>query len=360
MKKSLLALAVLGAFAGAASAQSSVTLYGLVDIGFQRIDPKADGVATTTGINSGIQSGSRFGFRGSEDLGGGLRAVFQLEAGVNPDDGTLGQPVSTTPIRQERIFGRWAWAGLAGGFGEVRLGRQWALGFEMFGNIDPFGTGFGDAGMQATFASANALRPDNMFMYRSPSLGGFRLNAGYSFNVAGGEAAGSSNNTRLTTVGAQYGAGPVLVVATYEIVKPPTATSTRDQTHLQLGATFDAKVVKVHAAYGQEEDQVAAGPRRFGTTGINNDAKSWLVGFTVPVGSLSLIASYQNRDADTNSCATTPTGTGVCDGRVIAGGFTYPLSRRTNFYGYYSDADADNVTNANDRKEMALGIRHTF
>jgi predicted porin len=358
MKKSLLALAVLGAFAGAASAQSSVTLYGLLDIGMLRIDPKAAGAAATTGVATGIQSGPRFGFRGSEDLGGGLRAIYQLENGFSVDDGTLGQG--------GRIFGRWAWAGLAGSWGEVRLGRQWAFGFEMMGSIDPWATGFNDAGIQSVMSTANAVRPDNMIAYRSANLSGFRFNLGYSFQTNGAEAAGSSNNNRFITAGASYSAGPLMVVGTYEMYKPAATTaisSPDDAKYLQLGATYDFKVAKISAAYAQEEAIYASGPtslqpRRFalpttlpaGVTGPQ-DATAWQVGVTVPVGSLSLIGSWAQRNFDNER---------LNDGRVYAVGFTYPLSRRTNFYGYYSDADQKNVTAANDRKEMAVGIRHSF
>ncbi len=366
MKKSLLALAVLGAFAGAASAQSSVTLYGLVDIGIQRVDPKAANTASTTGIAAGNQSGNRFGLRGSEDLGGGLRAVYQLENGFNLDDGTLAQG--------GRIFGRWAWAGLAGSWGEVRLGRQWALGFEMFGSIDPWSTGFNDAGIQSVMSVANAVRPDNMVMYRSPNLSGFRFNLGYSFQMAlsqgngaaVADAAGSGKNNRFTTLGAQYGAGPLLVMATYDIYKPASTEAIGnpvDAKYLQIGGTYDFKVAKISAAYAIEEGIYASGPsslqpRRFalpatlptGVTGAQ-DASAWQVGVTIPVFSFNLIGSWAQRDFDAAA---------LNDGRVYAVGFTYPLSRRTNFYGYYSDADQKKVTEGNDRKEMTLGIRHSF
>ena len=115
MKKSLLALAVLGAFAGAASAQTNVTVYGLVDAGIQRTD--TDNSGARWGLDSGLQSGNRLGFKGSEDLGGGLSAIFTLESGFNLDDGTQAQG--------GRLFGRQAWVGLNGGFGTVKFGRQY-------------------------------------------------------------------------------------------------------------------------------------------------------------------------------------------------------------------------------------------
>ncbi|MCA3216106.1 MAG: porin [Burkholderiales bacterium] len=377
MKKSLLALAVLGAFAGAASAQSSVTLYGLLDIGMIRIDPKntsAPGAANcggpiqmpascsaTTGIATGIQSGPRFGLRGSEDLGGGLRAVYQLENGFSVDDGTLGQG--------GRIFGRWAWAGLAGSWGEVRLGRQWAFGFEMMGSIDPWATGFNDAGIQSVMSTANAVRPDNMIAYRSANLSGVRFNLGYSWQTSGAEVAESSKNNRFITAGASYSAGPLMVVGTYEIYRPALTSSIvspDDAKYLQLGATYAFKVAKISAAYAIEEAIYASGPsspsslqpRRFalpttlpkGVTGPQ-DATAWQVGVTVPVGSLNLIGSWAQRDFDAAA---------LNDGRVYAVGFTYPLSRRTNFYGYYSDASHKDILSGDDRKEMAVGIRHSF
>jgi general bacterial porin, GBP family len=347
MKKSLLALAVLSAVAGVASAQSSVTLYGLVDIGLGRLDPKAAGVANTTGVVSGIQSGSRVGLRGSEDLGGGLKAIFNLEHGFSADDGTQGQG---------RMWGRWAWAGVEGSFGQVRLGRQWAAGFELFGAVDPWGTGFNDAGSQSVFASANAIRVNNALVYRSPIVGGFGAVVGYSFNPLGQEVPGSSDlNNRTWTAGFRFGAGPFLGVATYERV----AFAAADQQHIQLGATFDAKVVKVHAMFGQEKDQQALGPRLFGLTGVGNDATSWMAGVTVPLGSANLIASYANRDVD-NPVTTGPLAGQRTDGRVIALGGTYSLSRRTNTYLMYSDSDAKGVINAWDRKELVAGVRHTF
>ncbi|WP_194722578.1 porin, partial [Noviherbaspirillum malthae] len=130
MKKSLIALAVLGTVAGASFAQTNVTVYGVADAGLARID---NGRVNTTALQSGQQSGSRIGFRGTEDLGGGLSAIFTLENGFNIDDGTLGQG--------GRLFGRQAFVGLQGGFGAVKLGRQYNPIRTAVENIDPFGLG---------------------------------------------------------------------------------------------------------------------------------------------------------------------------------------------------------------------------
>lgn len=106
--------------------------------------------------------------------------------------------------------------------------------------------------------------------------------------------------------------------------------------------------------FGQDKDQRVFGPRLFGLAGVGNDATNWMAGVTVPIGPAAIIASYASRDADTNTATT-------LDGRVIAVGGTYSLSRRTNTYLMYSDAASKNVPdNANDRKELIVGLRHQF
>src|ERR1700688_4160657 len=129
MKKTLLALAVLGASAGVASAQqSNVTIYGIVDAG---VAYKNDGnpAGNTLSLESGQQNSSRLGFKGTEDLGGGLSAIFTLENGFNVDNGTLGNT--------SRLFGRQAWVSLNGGFGSAKLGRQEAALYYALSEADP-------------------------------------------------------------------------------------------------------------------------------------------------------------------------------------------------------------------------------
>lgn len=126
MKKALLALAVLGAFTGTASAQTNVTIYGLLDAGIRYRDNGAADNNTTWGVDSGQASSSRLGLRGTKDLGSSLSAIFTLESGLNLDDGTLGQGIAgsaNTPA-MTRLFGRQAFVGLAGNFGAVKFGRQ--------------------------------------------------------------------------------------------------------------------------------------------------------------------------------------------------------------------------------------------
>jgi len=355
MKKTLLALAVLGAFAGVASAQSSVTLYGIIDMNLQRNDPKAPGQAATTGVNSGHQSGSRFGLRGSEDIGGGWSAVFTLEGGYSGDTGASGQG--------GLLFGRQVWAGLRSNtVGTIAAGRfaifsSGTGSFDMFGFVDPFLTGFGTAGMQNTFSSANATRINNSILWQSPNWGGFRAGVGYSFQPIGSENAGSGNNNPVLFTGLSFGTGPFMAAVTYDRVAPTDAQKAggfnSDQTHIQVGGTFDLKVVKLHAGYAKEDNQFA-----LSTVGTTNgaDATSWLAGFTVPIGNANLLGSYQKRNGKA-------LGTYEADRTVWAIGGTYNLSRRTNLYLSYADSDGKNTLNNNnafDKKETTLGVRHVF
>src|SRR5699024_5057596 len=142
MKKTLLAAALAVGFVGAAQAETSVTLYGIIDtgVGYQRVKDSDGNKATKTGIYDGTshgQAGSRWGLKGTEDLGNGLRAEFMLESGINVTTGHHQQG--------DRLFGRQAWLGLAGdSWGALRFGRQHNVGTDfMLGMVDPFGGGFG-------------------------------------------------------------------------------------------------------------------------------------------------------------------------------------------------------------------------
>jgi general bacterial porin, GBP family len=380
MKKSLIALAVLGAFSGAALAQSNVTLYGILDVNWQRIDP--DVGDSQSGINGGHQSGNRFGLRGSEALGGGWNAIFTIEGGFNIDTGTSAQasaacggapvppPGSLNPCggaTQSRLFSRQAWLGLQSGFGSLVAGRISALSsgtgsFDMFGSVDPFLTGFGDSNLGRAFSSANALRLDNSVLYKSPTFAGFTVGASYSFNASGPEVAGSGNNVDVIGLAGSWGAGPFYAAVTYDIFDIPGAPD--DQTHLQLGGTFDFKIVKLHAGYAIEDDTrvfSTVGNPLLPSTADAPDADAWMAGITFRLFGGELLASYMDRDGDPVTVSP-----GVVDERDFTTwsiGYTYPLSRRTNLYANYSDTDGENTLNNSivwDRKMITLGMRHLF
>ena len=185
MKKSLLALAVLGTFAGVASAQSSVTLFGIVDVGLRNVKNGSNPdlwTQSTDGLNS-----SRLGFRGVEDLGGGLSAGFWLEAGLAADTGNMGGGIGiAAPTNgSANIFNRRATVSLMGNWGEIRLGRDYTPGFWNTTIFDPFGTNGvgsflnmttaagGPLGVPVAGANTSYVRANNTFGYFLPSnLGG--------------------------------------------------------------------------------------------------------------------------------------------------------------------------------------------
>ncbi|HKO68398.1 MAG TPA: porin [Burkholderiaceae bacterium] len=390
MKKNLIALAIFGAFSGAALAQSNVTLYGIIDVNYQYNDPDASGASSTSGINSGHQSGSRFGIRGSEALSPNLNAVFTIEGGMDVSTGTS--------LQGGRLFGRQAWGGLSGGWGTLVLGRVATFSsgtgsFDMFGSVDPFLTGFGDSSLGSTFTPSGALRLDNSALYQSPSFGGFKFGAGYSFNGNGSEVAGSGNNNKVWFFGANFAAGPFFAAVTYDTIDlangpvsgsaatPAIPANANDQKMLQIGGTFDLKFLKLHAAYAKE-DNVWFNVGLGGVPDPGANADAWMAGVTIPLFGGSLLGSYQDRSGDgVNVCTGVPGTAGACSAAIVnrevekkvwAIGYAYPLSRRTNLYINFSDTDTEvrttavapalpvSTTGEAGRKQYTIGMRHLF
>ena len=396
MKKSLIALAVLGALSGAASAQSSVTLYGIVDIGLQWNESGLNrGTAAAPSysqesawsIDSGYQSGSRFGLRGAEALGGNWAAVFTLEGGFDASTGMSQQG--------SRLFGRQAYAGLRhAAFGTVALGRlatpsSGTGDFDLWGAVDPFGTGWGLASLGATFIPSSTLREDNSIIWASPSWAGFKFAAQYSGNVDGGETAPQGTNTSAFNLGANWSWGPLFLSATYDVIQYADAGSAGrsgagnpDQKMLQVGGTFDFKIVKVHAAYADQNNistvQTLAGiggvTQSFVPAGIGNfNNTAYMLGVSVPLFGGSILGSYQYSDA--SNIINTAGAQFEPDYSVWGIGYSYPFSRRTNMYVGYAQREWDGritataaagggtlsyMSQAFDRSQFAVGIRHLF
>jgi predicted porin len=301
MKKSLLALAVLGAFAGVASAQSSVTLFGTVDLSAKYV--KNDGSAKRVSLdNSGINS-SQLGFRGVEDLGGGLKASFILLSGVNTDVGTT----------NAKFFNRRATVSLLGGFGEVRLGRDYTPTFWNNTVFDAFGTnGLGDSshvfvsllpGPVAQLQQATFVRADNSIQYFLPSnIGGVYG----QFMVAAAEGV---NTGKYIGGRVGFAAGPFDIAGAY--AQSGITGSTEKAKDANIGASYDLGVVKLMGYYDQTKQLTAKLTRISGSV-------------VVPLGQGEIHASYsQGKLNDTaNSKA-----------QQVALGYVYNVSKRTAMYG---------------------------
>ncbi len=309
MQKKLIALAVAGLVSVPAFAQSNVTIYGVVDMGYKyQGDNVTDGVKTRNGIDSGISGGSRLGFKGTEDLGNGLKAGFVLEQGIAADTGD--SAVGGT-------FRRQSFVSLSGGFGTVALGRQYTPAHALLaGNIDPFGLGKGTVGAISNFYISEA-RLDNLAAYVSPNWGGFSFVAGYTFNAAGNEqsnrgaTANNATDVRAWTIAPTYKNGPLYVGLNFHKLDP--VLSGEDSTKVwDLGGTYDFGVVKVGAVYGQRK-----------TDDIK--VKQWALTGAVPVGAAGKVQlGYGQRKVEEAKVS------------QWALGYEHALSKRTALYATYA------------------------
>ena len=332
MKKlHLAALAVAtAAIAVPAQAQSSVTLFGVVDLSLRNV--KNNQSQKQLG-SSGLTT-SRIGFRGTEDLGGGLRAHFWIEGGLNPDTGDGAQ-----------TWQRRSTLGLQGGFGEIRMGREKNADGLTWEQLDPFS----DTGMTAVsriergYGTSSTIasypRSSNMVSYYTPAMGGF---FGALHAAAGEGAAGNKHiGGRLG-----YNQGPIFAVFSYGTTE---ASSTLDVKRYTFGATYDMKVVKLHFMYASTDAGAA-------------DQKNWMLGITVPVGQTVLRASYNKMDGG-GSIANR-------EARSFNLGAHYNLSRRTAIYAIYADiantntaftvATGSALSTGRDSSGYEFGLRHSF
>jgi predicted porin len=368
MKKSLIALAVLAA-AGAASAQSSVTLFGVVDatLAFG----KGEVADKTSLTNSGYNS-SRIGFRGTEDLGGGMSASFWLEAGIANDDGqgvatsSNNQPIAATvaavrPGTQGLTFNRRSTVSLAGGWGELRLGRDYTPQFWNLTVFDPFGTnGVGQTVTTVATTVATAVsgtiptdttgtRASNTIGYFLPgNLGGFYGQAQYYM----GENAEGATEDDGSGGGVRFGwaSGPFNVA----VAASRTNFLAGDVTTANIGGSFNFGFATIMGQYNQVELDSAA----FGSP----EGKGWLIGGLIPVGAGEIRLAYSTLELETNL--------GSPEVEKAAIGYVHNLSKRTAVYTTY--AFVKNKGGANftlngavgtpngDSQGLDIGIRHSF
>ncbi|WP_136413461.1 porin [Herbaspirillum sp. ST 5-3] len=334
MKKSLIALAVLGALASAASAQTSTTIYGLVDAGI--VNERGGPAGTVTKLTSGVQNGSRLGFKGNEDLGGGLSAKFLLEAGFNVDTGTSGQGGT--------LFGRQAYVGLGGNWGNLLFGRQYTPLHTALDQVDPFGTGLAGniENLIPGGTGPTGVRMNNTIKYTTPEWSGFAGELAYGL----GEVAGNNRANRQWGAAVGYVNGPAVVKLVHH--RTENATGTDDARNSMIGGKWDFGVAAAHIAFQRDQG--------FGTV----DNRDYMVGVSAPVGPGKVLASYVRRDDRSALNA---------DAHQWALGYTHAVSKRTNFYTSYAritnkNGAAFTVGNATEAgtgdKAFNVGVRHLF
>lgn len=351
MQKKLIALAVAGLVAAPAMAQSNVTIYGLVDVGVShRGDNIAPGVGSKFSVDSGIQSGNRLGFKGTEDLGNGLKAGFVLEMGYGIEEPGWRNNPNVSGNVNGGGFARQAFVTLSGGFGTLAVGRVYTPQFNLLSSVDPFGL-FGTVGQMSNLYQTD-VRVDNTVAYISPSFSGLTVTAAYVNNLSGAETAGNDNDTRVFALSPVYKNGPILLGLNYHRIEPQT-TGAASLNVWDLAGSYDFGVAKVAAAYGYRE------------VNATDERNSWMLGVTVPVSAAGrVLASYNYTKLDVSGTSVDPKST------QWAIGYEHDLSKRTNLYVAYADisnkkgatASVGDASNggAGYQSGFNIGIRHKF
>lgn len=327
-----------------AHAQSSVQVYGLIDLSAGQFE--VAGGPKLKRLDSGNRSTSYLGFKGNEDLGGGLSVGFTLESFLLADSGDAGRVPGV-----DAFWARNANVHLAGAFGRLRLGR---MGPPLFVSTLLFNA-WGDS-----FGYSPAIRQYYSLPHGTPLVGdsGWNNGVGYTTPTFGGltgtvlVAAGEGGvNSRGPNVGAHllYFGGPLALTVAWQDVqtqgtlgRPISAFPGFDkQTAWQVGGSYDLKSVKLSAQYGQIETSALA----------DVDTTNWHFSASVPLGGGAILATYGESERETAGVAGKPTS------KILTAGYSYNLSKRTDLYGVYM---SDKFTGLSSGDTYAVGLRHTF
>ncbi|HKJ76636.1 MAG TPA: porin [Gammaproteobacteria bacterium] len=342
MNKKLIAIAIAGAMSAPFAANAGeATIYGVMDVSVDHIDNDElmDDPATVADESNGEESGlgvssnsSRIGFKGSEDLGGGMKAIWQVETGVNVGNGT------------SQWAGRNTFAGLAGGFGTVVLGRHDTPLKGTGRKADFFGNSVGDSRNVISAGGAIDLRPDNVIGYISPSMGGFNVFAAYvtdgSYLAGADDRMAENNDLDAYSLSLNYSAGPLYVSFATEELGFSELDANNDgnednpaaedqQTH-RLVASYKMGAFKVAGLWQDMSDAN-------GTDGM--DQTTWGLGGSYTMGNNTVKAQYYTADEYDG------TGNDDTGGNMFALGLDHAMSKQTKLYAVYAASDNDDATN---------------
>ncbi|WDZ95911.1 porin [Herbaspirillum sp. WKF16] len=378
MKKTAFALAALGLIAStAAQAQSSVTIYGLIDTGVTYMsNVKKAGVnenGSRFGVDSGTASSSRIGFRGTEDLGGGLKAIFVLENGFNGDNGGM----NSAGV----IFDRKSVVGLSGSFGTVTVGRQ-ADYLDDIGSKYTSAQTFGSNGQKGAHANnidrTSTGRNDNSVRFDTANLSGFTGSLYYAF----GEVAGQTSAGQGFGIGGNYANGPFGIGAAYFQTKlsaaqttPPAAAGDTNLKTFTIGSSYQFGPAKLYGAWSQGKRPTAANQAtRLSSVGAARKANIFDIGVDYTLNqNLHLLGSVIHSRMDFNRAANS-TFSGKGKTTQFNLGVDYFLSKRTDVYAMWSNLRAQDVVNPgvinnaadfgayddSTQNVLRVGLRHKF
>ncbi|WP_313620483.1 porin [Achromobacter sp.] len=340
--------------------QSAVTLYGVVDLSLAGFSTQERGTAIN--MQSGVQSGSRWGLRGSEDLGNGLRANFQLESGILATNGKSAQG--------GRLFGRAAWVGVSGAFGDVRLGRQTSVSSATLADYDAFMASYLITGAQTALLPYNANRADNTVAYWTPSAGGFRAGVEASLDYDGGGGFQTGSTNKLYSAALVYEQAGYSIAATYEGARWADGTTQAaamaraggarqpDAYTLAGRATLDAFTLYAGWSVMRNGSTIPAVPspgQRVYFPG--STVHGLMAGATWRAGPGMVMASWQGslpgggvleRDGATHTQ------------QIYSAGYVYDLSKRTNLYAIYGYMRGAWDDPSWHQAQYAVGMRHRF
>lgn len=396
MKKTLAAVAVLGAFAGSALA-ADVQLYGIVDLGVGYNHVDADGLGKDSdsfGMKSGQASGSRWGIKGTEDLGNGLTVGFILENGFTADDGVDSEPMFN---RESSLF-------IEGGFGKFAMGRIGSINngqssWAKVGMISAFGTSdWGGYSAQVGNIMATAGQWDNMIAYQTPSFAGFKLYAQYSmgkkvsdtYTASWGEEVSTtfgeeneSSSDRYYAIGATYNNGPFAAYFAVDSMNYSSAyvtdnkgtigyQDTDDSLTVTLGGSYDFEVVKVYlgAQYFDEVklDTMGGVIKAVKAPGYNTMVKGYAVSLSAdaPLWGGKGMIGFGYTDAESADSEISTEADVDLQRYVVSLGYDYSFSKRTDVYAVASWMmdSYENKAKAKDGDPSActlyVGLRHRF
>lgn len=355
MKKNLTAI-LLAVCTASAHGQTTIAVYGLVDVGLTH---ESGGMAGgVTKLTSGVDAGSRLGIKGQEALGGGLAALFLLETGFQADTGALGQG--------GLLFGRQAWVGLQGRYGTVTAGRQYTPQYLSVVLADPFASGgAGDTKNLMAPTGNAASRMDNTLKYVSPTVAGWRAELAYG----AGEGSDGSAAGRQAGAALDYGAGPLRIRIGHHNRDNDTASAKGmgRAANTVVAAVYDFGFAKAYCAYGVAKGTNSsllrnnANPYGLAVVPVpSRDSRDLLLGTSVPIGAHTLMASYIHKDD-----RSVPDR----DASQFALGYRYALSKRSLLY-----ASAAHIANrhgagytvgsaiegGSGNRAIDLGIQHAF
>lgn len=366
MKKSLIALAVM-AISGAASAQSSVTLYGVVDTSIAyESGSSAKGNSSWSGIQNNGNVNSRLGFKGTEDLGGGLKANFVLEAHLSPDTGA-------TPLS----FGRQSTVGLSGNFGEVRLGRELTAAYNATSRYDMMGqAGYGASHLWRDYFLDS--RVNNAVTYVSPNVGGLVVGLNYGFGEDKNFLSDKYSNSasRYMGAGVTYDNGPLSLGLALERLNNGARTVGLRTDAWSLGGSYDLGVVKLAAAYRESK----MNREDFPPQALRWEVKQQglMFGVSAPVGTAGEIRATWNHYRDTYYSESEQDFRAKAN--ALALGYVHNLSKRTALYGTVAyiknkkemvdgqpryinlrlDTSNTSLRDNGSQRALQVGIRHAF